>query len=324
MVMSGGAAKVDESRIMPGLRRQWPVATAVSALLPARLSPQPRWITPEPLNVSPELVGSPLADPRRRGAAMAVDLLLVALLSGVSGFWLLAGLALVVLQLRSQRGSTTRKRQVVGWLGVGLIGLLVLQEAKTDWDDRGQGQNPVAEAEAENDVDAEPGAPAASTGAASSSASARAALATAARAQARIEALEAQLAAERRPWSMRQQLDRLLDAVGASFGWGIVYFSLLPAWWGGQTVGKKIFGLQVVELTGQPMTVMRCLKRYGGYAAGMATGGLGFAQALWDANRQGIQDKAAHTAVIDLRARRQASAVDTVQAPPGPPADPAA
>jgi uncharacterized RDD family membrane protein YckC len=92
--------------------------------------------------------------------------------------------------------------------------------------------------------------------------------------------------------------------VGASFGWGIVYFSLLPAWWGGQTVGKKLLGLQVVELTGKPMTVLRCLKRYGGYAAGMATGGLGFVQALWDPNRQALQDKAAHTAVVDLRAPR--------------------
>ena len=52
------------------------------------------------------------------------------------------------------------------------------------------------------------------------------------------------------------------------------------------------------------MTVMRCLKRYGGYAAGMATGGLGFAQLLWDPNRQALQDKAAHTAVLDLRAAR--------------------
>ena len=297
---------------MPGLRRQWTIATVSPALLPARLSSQPRWITPEPLNVAPALVGAPLADPRRRGAAMAVDLLLVALLSGVSGLWLLAGLALVVLQLRSQRGSTTRKRQVVGWLGVGLIGLLVLQEAKTDWDERDQRRGSVAEAEAEVD-DAEPSAPAASAGAASASL---------AGAQARIEALEAQLAAERRPWSMRKQLDRLLDAVGASFGWGIVYFSLLPAWWGGQTVGKKLFGLQVVELTGQPMTVMRCLKRYGGYAAGMATGGLGFAQALWDPNRQGIQDKAAHTAVIDLRAPRQGVGVDARPEPPPPAAAP--
>jgi uncharacterized RDD family membrane protein YckC len=121
-------------------------------------------------------------------------------------------------------------------------------------------------------------------------------------AEQRIRTLEAQLEAARHPPGWREQLDELIDAAGLSFGWGIVYFSLLPAWWGGQTVGKKLFGLRVVELTGQPMTVMRCLKRYGGYAAGMATGGLGFLQLLWDVNRQALQDKAAHTAVVDLRA----------------------
>ena len=110
--------------------------------------------------------------------------------------------------------------------------------------------------------------------------------------------------------------------MGAKFGWGIVYFSLLPAWWSGQTVGKKLLGLQVVELTGQPMTVMRCLKRYGGYAAGLATGCLGFGQALWDPNRQAIQDKAAHTAVIDLRgARAQTNSNVNANAGAGP--DPA-
>lgn len=80
-----------------------------------------------------------------------------------------------------------------------------------------------------------------------------------------------------------------------------MHFSLLPAWWGGQTLGKKLLRLQVLELTGQPFTVMRCLRRYGGYAAGMATGGLGFLQMIWDVNRQGIQDRTAHTVVVDLR-----------------------
>jgi uncharacterized RDD family membrane protein YckC len=84
-------------------------------------------------------------------------------------------------------------------------------------------------------------------------------------------------------------------------GWGIVYFSLLPAWWNGQTLGKKLLRLRVIELTGKPLTVMRSLRRYGGYAAGMATGGIGFAQALWDVNRQAIQDRVAHTVVVDLR-----------------------
>ena len=66
----------------------------------------------------------------------------------------------------------------------------------------------------------------------------------------------------------------------------------------------EVLRLRVVELTGAPMTVMRCLRRYGGYAAGMATGGVGFAQMLWDPNRQAVQDRTAHTAVIDLRTPR--------------------
>jgi uncharacterized RDD family membrane protein YckC len=100
---------------------------------------------------------------------------------------------------------------------------------------------------------------------------------------------------------VREQAEELADSVAARFGWGIVYFSLLPAWWGGQTLGKRLLGLRVLQLTGAPVTVMTSLKRYGGYAAGLATGGLGFAQVWWDPNRQGLQDKAAHTVVIDLR-----------------------
>jgi uncharacterized RDD family membrane protein YckC len=85
-------------------------------------------------------------------------------------------------------------------------------------------------------------------------------------------------------------------------GWvGALIVLLLVAWWRGQTVGKKLLKLRVLELNGAPMTVLRCLKRYGGYAAGMATGGIGFAQALWDPNRQALHDKAAHTAVFDER-----------------------
>lgn len=76
---------------------------------------------------------------------------------------------------------------------------------------------------------------------------------------------------------------------------------MLPAWWGGQAVGRKLLRLQVLELTGKPMPVLRCLKHHGGYAAGLATGGLCFLQILWDAKRQGLHDKTAHTAVIDLR-----------------------
>lgn len=250
-----------------------------------------RWITPEPLNVAPQLVGLPLAQPRQRALAMGLDLLVVALLSGVSGFWLVGGLALVVLQLRSRRGGRTGWRQTAGWVLAGLMALLAIQEAVDHWQHRRGAAvspaKPAAEQAAEPDdedlaLKDVPGITDAQ----------------------RVVLLKAALAEARkpRPMSLRGELDRVIDALGASFGWGIVYFSLLPAWWGGQTLGKKLLRIQALELTGKPMTVLVCLRRYGGYAAGMATGGLGFLQLLWDVNRQAIQDRTAHTVVVDLRA----------------------
>lgn len=269
------------------------------SLLPARIR-APRWVSPEPLNVAPYLVGKPLAPPQRRAWAMALDLFIVALLSGASGFWLVGGLLLVVLQLRSKRGGT-RWRTVIGWGFAGLLALLVVQEAWQHWGPDRAARRAAAAAEALAEAKAEAAEAAADALADAAEVSASAPGLSDAQ---RIARLQAEIAELRKPksFNLRRELDRLVDGLGASFGWGIVYFSLLPAWWGGQTAGKKLFGLRVVELTGAPMTVMRCLRRYGGYAAGMATGGLGFLQLLWDVNRQGIQDRTAHTVVLDLRA----------------------
>ena len=123
---------------------------------------------------------------------------------------------------------------------------------------------------------------------------------------ARIRDLEAQLAEARkpRPIQWRDDAMRRLNKLGLRFGWAIAYFSLLPFWWKGQTVGKRLFGLRVVELTGKPLGLMTCFGRYGGYAAGLATGGTGFLQVLWDPNRQAVEDKLAHTVVVDLRGPR--------------------
>jgi len=180
-------------------------------------------------------------------------------------------------------------RAAVGWALVLVFVGLAAQEAWQSWREPPSRADPVAQAADDDEGPAVPAAAPAPSDLPS--------------ATARIVALEEALAQARqpRPWTLRHELQRAADGLGASFGWGIVYFSLLPAFWNGQTLGKRLLRLQVVELTGQPMTVMRCLRRYGGYAAGMATGGLGFAQALWDPNRQGIQDRAAHTVVIDLR-----------------------
>jgi uncharacterized RDD family membrane protein YckC len=258
-----------------------------------------RFVTPETLNVAPGLVGRLLASPGRRAAAMVVDLAAVGLLSSLSNVWLVIGLALVGVLLRGWIGADGRWRKTAGWALVALFALLAVQEASTPSLKPARSTSPsVAVAKALADDGGDDDGPSAVTikkiGAGLPDAQ-------------RIALLEAALAeaGKSRPVTLREELRRIGDAIGASFGWGIVYFSLLPALWNGQSLGKKFLRLQVVELTGQPMTVMRALKRYGGYAAGMATGGLGFTQLLWDPNRQAIQDRAAHTVVIDLRNDRR-------------------
>src|SRR5688572_7738616 len=64
----------------------------------------PRLITPDSFSVAPQLVGQPLASPRRRAAAMAIDLLLVAVLIQLGGV-VLGFTAAFVLWRMSGRGS---------------------------------------------------------------------------------------------------------------------------------------------------------------------------------------------------------------------------
>ncbi|MGI9628421.1 MAG: RDD family protein, partial [Longimicrobiales bacterium] len=88
------------------------------------------------------------------------------------------------------------------------------------------------------------------------------------------------------------------DEAGLILGWGTVYLTLFLVLWDGRTPGKKALDLRVVRLNGQPLGLYLSLERAGGYAAGVATGLLGFAQVWWDPNRQAIHDKIAETVVI--------------------------
>ena len=85
--------------------------------------------------------------------------------------------------------------------------------------------------------------------------------------------------------------------MGLTFGWAGVYFTLFTAWLKGRTPGKLIFRTRVVRLDGRPLSAMDAFTRNGGYAAGLATGSIGFLRLLWDANNQAIQDKIAGTVV---------------------------
>lgn len=90
----------------------------------------------------------------------------------------------------------------------------------------------------------------------------------------------------------------LLDEMGIGLGWTGLYFTAFGALGKGQTPAKRLLKIRVVRLNGQPMTLWMSFERFGGYAAGLVTGLLGFAQVYWDKNRQMIHDKIVETVVI--------------------------
>lgn len=94
-------------------------------------------------------------------------------------------------------------------------------------------------------------------------------------------------------------LQGLVEDLGLGFGWAAFYFTMFTALWYGQTPGKKLFSIRVVQLDGTLLSVWDSFGRYGGYGAGIATGLLGFAQIFWDPNRQAIHDKISSTIVVN-------------------------
>ncbi len=90
----------------------------------------------------------------------------------------------------------------------------------------------------------------------------------------------------------------LVDELGLGFGWAALYLTIIHAWWRGTSVGKKVFRIRVVMIDLRPLNWWLSFERAGGYAAGFATGFLGFAQIFWDPNRQAIHDKVSETIVI--------------------------
>ncbi len=92
----------------------------------------------------------------------------------------------------------------------------------------------------------------------------------------------------------------ILSDLGIGVGWMVFYFTLCISWANGQTLGKWILGIQVIQVDGEPLSLFNSFSRQGGYGAGVATGLLGFLQIFWDPNRQAIQDKVSSTVVIRL------------------------
>jgi len=125
------------------------------------------------------------------------------------------------------------------------------------------------------------------------------------RLRSQVEELQGQLSDARKSPGIVSFLKTLANDLGFGVGWLGFYFTVLPVFWKGRTLGKRLTGTRVVRLSGEKIGWWSSFSRFGGYAAGLATGLLGFLQVLWDPNRQGIQDRIAGTVVVRERGGRR-------------------
>ena len=335
---------------------------------PDRVDPRTH-ITPDAFKVDPALLGTPLASPGRRAAALVVDLALAAVLAELGGFLIGLGVAVVFFRIATRRAVDHRLKRwmrasfaLMGAFMLFLTALVFIEAggddndddagavvATTDWSSvdwssvdwtamndsaavqdfveevtgvamqnlnvepaEDDSLSPEQRAEAVTLLGAYADALDADDQPALDSLQDRLAALVAARPmrglrnqiqeqKQRIDVLEddnERLAEEAANPGIKRIVQTAADDFGLTFGWIGFYFTLFLAWWHGLTPGKRLFGIQVVRLNGEPITLWVAFERFGGYAAGIATGLLGFFQVFWDANRQGIHDRIAGTAVI--------------------------
>jgi uncharacterized RDD family membrane protein YckC len=94
------------------------------------------------------------------------------------------------------------------------------------------------------------------------------------------------------------------------------YTTVLHAALGGQTLGKMLVGVSVVDVDGSPLSAGAALLRFLGYFASLAPLGLGFAMAGLRRDKRALHDLLAGSCVV--RAARTARAVSAREslAPP--------
>lgn len=105
-------------------------------------------------------------------------------------------------------------------------------------------------------------------------------------------------------YSIIELVKGIIEDLGLGFGWATFYFTAFISIGKGQTIGKKLLGIKVLQLDGTPLSLWDSFGRYGGYGAGIATGLLGFIQIYWDPNKQAIHDQISATVVIDINKMR--------------------
>lgn len=100
--------------------------------------------------------------------------------------------------------------------------------------------------------------------------------------------------------SWQYQARTFANALGVTFGWSGVYFTLLGGALGGRTAGKTLLRIRAMKINGAPFTFFDAFVRHGGYVAGVAMGLIGFLRLLWDPNRRAVEDHIASTVVVKV------------------------
>lgn len=310
-------------------------------------------VTPDAFSVAPELVGTPLAAPWRRLAAIVLDLVLIGFLKLLGWRFVLGGAALmlflVLVRPSGISGASVRptplRRLATGCAGAVVLVVTVLATVIPSYvrhriADRAEDETETATQVEDGTGVADEAGPEqiipdvlsvlddmgmvhvenGTGGAAQDEDTARrdhaetlaeleeemsggldsmlTVIAAAANAAAADTSLENNDDDRRLSGTAFEWIRDAASEAGLVFGWGTVYITLFLTLWGGRTPGKRALDLRVVRVTGKPLGLLMSFERAGGYAAGFATGLLGFARVWWDPNRQGIHDKIAETVVI--------------------------
>jgi uncharacterized RDD family membrane protein YckC len=89
--------------------------------------------------------------------------------------------------------------------------------------------------------------------------------------------------------------------------WLVLYFGLIVWRTNGWTPGKRLFGIRVVSLTHQKITLWQSIERALGYGASALELGSGFLQYFTAPNHCCVHDRIAETIVVNERAVRKAA-----------------
>ncbi len=80
----------------------------------------------------------------------------------------------------------------------------------------------------------------------------------------------------------------------------VLYFTVVPVLWNGQTLGKSAAGLAILREDGQPLNHLTSFLRYIGYLLSLLPLGLGFLAAAFTPNKRALHDYVAGTRVLQI------------------------